>query len=377
MGIDSYITDPKDHKNAHIITHDDKDNSNALAVATHPLKQFKENTIFFTNNTLGINMNIQAGTFGGTPEAVYDENTEWTTSAITGTWIFASGTVGAISPHSGSVMINAVATVDTNTMQLTKGSDLVLTDYTAITGWIALSDWDNRGTKAINLLGWNTTTAAQVGTTVNLANYINIGTITTWQKFTIPLEDMSLNGATINAFRVTTVDIGPGTPPDYFLDEIDIQQAGGASDISSASFSIQPYNETWLHIFSYTFFFADDNYAPVLSNGLMTGVPYDSLLGVSSLAGGLIYQRFENGEVVVTEKIQQLSSLFRMPSTTISGYGISKDYAGSWVSIESPVAEPLILKAEEDDRVRWTVSEDLSGLSILNISAACKIEQRK
>ena len=376
MGIDNYITDPKTHKNAHIITHNDKDNSNALVVATHPLKQIKENTLFFTNNTLGIDMNIQAGSFGGNPEPVYSENVEWTTAAITGTWTFNSGTVGAISPHGGSIMINATATVNNNTMQLAKGSNLDLTDYTSITGWIALASWDNRGTKAVNLLGWDTDTASQVGTTVNLANYINIGSINVWQKFTIPLEDMGIVGAIVDAFRVVTISVVPGGPPDYFLDDIQLEEKSGESDISTASFLIQPEKETWLYIDSYTFFFADDNYAPVLSNGLMTGIPYDSILGVDSLDGGLIYQRFENGEIVVTERVRQLSSLFRMPSTTISGYGISKDYAGSWVSIESPVAEPLLLKAEEDDKVQWTVSEDLSGLSIFNISAACKIEYR-
>jgi len=376
MGIKNYITDPRTNKNAHIITHNDKDNNNALVVATHPLKQFKENTLFFTNETLGIDMNVLAGAYGGTPETVYSENVEWTTSAVSGTWVFNSGTVGAISPHGGSVMIDAVATIDTNTMQLAKGSDFNLTDYTTITGWIALASWDNRGTKAINLLGWNTTTGTQVGTTVNLANYINIGNINVWQKFTIPLENMGLTGATINSFRIVTVDIGPGNPPDYFLDDIEIEEKSGESDISTALFTIQPDLGTWLHIESYTFFLADDNYAPSLVNGLMTGIPYDSLLGVDSLAGGLIYQRFENGEIVVTERIRQLSNLFRMPSTKISGYGISKDYAGSWVSIESPVAEPLILKAENEDKVQWIVSEDLSGLSIFNISAACKIEYR-
>jgi len=376
MGVDSYITDPKNHNNAHIVTHDDKDYNNALVVASHPLKQFQENTLFFTNNTLGINMNVRAGQFGGSPETVYNENTEWATSAINGTWVFNRGTVGAIAPHSGSVMIDATATVNNNTMQIAKESDFNLTDYTSITGWIALTDWDDRGTKAINLLGWNTTTGSQVGTTANLKNYINIGITNVWQKFTIPLINMGLTGATINAFRIVTIGIVPGTPPDYFLDEIDIQQKTGESDISTASFSIQPDEDTWLHISSFTFFFADNNYAPVLANGLMTGVPYNSLLGVNSLTGGIIYQRFQDGEIIVVEKIQQFSGLLRMPSTTVSGYGISKDYAGSWVSFFSPVAEPIILKAENNDKITWTVSEDLSGLSIFNISAACKIEQR-
>ncbi len=377
MGINNYITDPLNHKNAHIITHDDKDSNNALVVATHPLKQVSENTLFFTNDTLGINMNIEAGVFGGSPEDVYSENIEWTTSAISGTWVFDSGTVGAISPENGSVMIDAIATVNNNVMQLAKGSDFDLTDYISVTGWIAIAAWPVSGTKAVNLSGWNVGSGTIIGNTINLGDYIDTGVVTIWQRFTIPLADMGLTGATIDAFRITTIDSGQGSAPGYFLDEIDIQEASGEADIPSASFTMQPNNGTWLHISSFTFFFADDDFAPVLLNGLMTGVPYDSLLGVASLTGGLIYQRFQDGEIIVTEKIQQLSDLFRMPSTNVSGHGISKDYAGSWVSIYSPVAEPIVLRAEDEDKIIWTISEDLSGLSIFNISAACKIEQRE
>ena len=50
MGIDSYIKDPKNHKNAHVVTHDDKDSSHGLVVATHPLKTFDNKVKFFTGN---------------------------------------------------------------------------------------------------------------------------------------------------------------------------------------------------------------------------------------------------------------------------------------------------------------------------------------
>jgi len=375
VGLDSYIVDPKNHKNAHIVTHNDKDSSNSLVVATHPLKQFQENTLFFTNDTFGINMNIQAGQFGGNPLVIYKENVEWTTSAISGTWTFNSGTVGAIAPHGGSVMIDATATSNNDTMQLSNISSLDLSNYTSITGYINITAWSVVGIKAVNIYGWNTGTGTIVGIAVNIGTYVNTGSLSTWQKFTIPLENMGLKGSTINAFRIATIS-STGTVQNYYLDDIQIEEVSGESETSSASFSIQPNNETWLHISSFTFFFADDDYAPVLATGLMTGIPYDSLLGVSSLAGGLIYNRYQDGEIIVTEKIQQLSGLFRMPSTVISGYGISKDYAGSWVSIFSPVAEPIILKAEDQDKITWTISEDLSGLSIFNISAACKIEYR-
>ena len=66
-----------------------------------------------------------------------------------------------------------------------------------------------------------------------------------------------------------------------------------------------------------------------------------------------------------------------MPSTTISGFGGTKNPGGMWVSVISPVAEPIILKPENNDKIRWSVTQDLSGLDLLYVSARTKLEDRR
>jgi hypothetical protein len=38
--------------------------------------------------------------------------------------------------------------------------------------------------------------------------------------------------------------------------------------------------------------------------------------------------------------------------------------------------EPILLKHENDDKLTFTISEDLSGLLRFRISAGCKVEYR-
>jgi len=375
MGIDNYITDPKTQKNVHVVTHNDKDANNALVVATHPLKQFENKPLFFSNPDFGIDMNVQAGTYGGSSILVYDENVEWTTSIIVGGgWIFNSGTVGAISPHSGSVMIDATGTAINDTMQLAKGSDFNLTNYVAITGWIALTDWSVSGTKEVNLLGWDTVGGAQVGTTVNLGNYVNTGVLNTWQKFTISLADMALVGQTINAFRITTIDLGPGGPPDYFLDEIEVQEQSTTSAISSAEFKVEPEQGTWLYVYNVKFFIADA-YDSTLVNSSMPKLLYNQILGEAALTTGLLFRRYKDGEINFSGSMKQLSDLLEFPGSEIDSFG--GDGTNTWISVKFTMIEPFVLKSEDRDYLSLTVSDDLSGLLRFRASIGAKEEQRQ
>jgi hypothetical protein len=369
MGIDSYITDPQNHKNAHVNAPEGE--CQGLVTYTHPLKNYENTIKFFTNSTYGINMNL--GVILSLTEVIYAQNIEWTTSAISGTWVFNSPGVGAITPHGGSVCINAVATVDNNTAQFARGSSLTLTNYTVLTGWIAISDWDDRGTKGIQVYGWNTATDTIVGNLVDLRNYINIGTITTWQKFSIPLADMNLTGQTINALRVRTVDIGPGTPPDYFLDDIQWEGAG-PGDVGATDFIVEPDLGTWLHVYSFNVSLAN-NIAGTLADGTMPGLSYDTFLGLDLSSGtGIAYQRIINREIALSLIFKNLGDWFQLPKTTLET--AMSDGTNTFVSLIMETTEPLILKPENNDKLRLVISDNLSTLLWFRVSAGCKIEYR-
>ncbi len=278
MGIESYITDPLNHKNAHIdITPNEKQ---ALIVATRPLKTFEHAIKFFTNPIFGSNANI-AVTFGGSPEIIYAENAEWTSSAISGTWDFASTDFA----QAGSVSVDATATTSNNVSQFDKGSDLDLSNFISITGYIYITRWDATGIRGVNIVGWNTGISSPVGISVGIENYIDVSILNIWQQFAIPLSDMKLAGEIIDSIRVTTIHTGGAQPPNYYLDTIEIEQKG---TLDPQMFAVTPDSGTWLHVIDFTIFIADDSYDPSFGSSMLK-IPYKTLLG-ESLSIGLLYQ---------------------------------------------------------------------------------------
>ena len=370
MALNSHIQSPKTGEIADV--HSPGTHPNGLVVSTQSLITYDNQAKFFTNPLYGIDMNLQVG-FGGSPEIVYQENTEWTAAAISGTWDFSSPGGGAIAPYAGTVCIDATATVDTNTAQLSRGSTINLTDYVSITGHIALSSWDDRGTKGIQISGW--ASGIQVGILADLRNYIDINILNTWLTFTIPLSDMNLDGQTIDTIRITTVDIGPGTPPDYYLDNIQIEEIDtSGSSISPATFCIKPDIGTWYYCHKMTVIIAD-NYDITYANSTVPALAYNQILGVASLPNGLLYRRIIDGETTDSYIIKNLSNFLQFPSSQIASL-MSDSSNNTFITIDYNYAEPVLLKSETQDEICITVSDDLSGLDILRISMGGRKEIR-
>lgn len=371
MGLESYITDAKTHKKAHVA---DCDSTQGLVVVTHPLKTYTNQNRFFSNPTYGINMNLEVSV-GGSPEIVYQENIEWTTSAISGTWDFASST---IAPYAGGKSIEAINTINNDTAQLAKGSNFALTNSISITGRIHLTSWDNRGTKGINIYGWDTGTGTIVGNSVDLEDYINIGTIGSWQQFSISLSDMALTGEIIDAIRIQTINIVPGLAPDYYLDNIQIEQI--SEGIGITQFTVEPDLNTWLHVINLNIMLADNDYDSTIADAdakrpTLPSIPYDSILGVAALSSGISYQREQDGIVEFSYSIKQLSDFLILPGTEIVSQGSDKA-TNTWLLMRTTPPEPIILKPENNDKLSITISENLSGLDVFRVSAGCKEEDR-
>lgn len=356
--IKSYITDPKSKVTASVI---DGIEVPALAVATRDLKVFNNKSLMFINETYGSNMN-QNATFGGTPILVYDENagtpTEWSTSALSGTWTFNSAT----QHYNGSVSIAQITTNPGNnnvTMVLSKGSNQDLTGYTAITLWIYLTA---AGTGAINFGGY--AAGILVGNLVNIKTYINTGNLNMWQKATISLTVLNLTNKIVDSFRVTKVTRETA----FYLDYIRIQETGGP-----IPYSIQPTIGTWLYIKKIRWAFVDA-YSSALVNNSMPLIPYNSFLGVSKLANGISAARKSNGEIQYTAIFQQMLDLMTSATANIVNYG--SDGTNTWVILESELATPIILKSEYQDSLTYSVNDDMTGLLEFKMSAACYEEVR-
>lgn len=368
MGFISRITDPFNKKVARVDAPEKE--TAGLVVATRSLKTYDNRVEFFSNATYGIDMNKDAS-YGGTPVEVHNgtDNAYWTGSAITGTWTFDT----TDQAHAGTKSVDGTATLNNSIAQFAKGSDQALGAYVAITGWIYITGWSAQGTKEVLIQGYDVG-VGYVGNSVNIGDYINTGIFGSWQQFAIPLADMGLAGATIDALRITVVELGPTIAPNFYIDDLQIEETG-----TSLEYTVKPNKGTWYHVERIKIVMADAytgivDVADATENATMPGIPYNTLLGESALTIGVIYQRWHDSVAVDSFTIKQLSDWLQFPGSQL--VNVISDGTNTFLSVEAIFNEPAVLKSENLDQLSVIIQEDLTGLLMLRISTGGKIEVR-
>lgn len=165
---------------------------------------------------------------GITNTALYNENTEWTSSQTGANHTLASTN----NPHAGTKDIEATSAIATNAVTLTKpaaGTEL-LTNYNNLIFYLRFkAAWPNA--KSLSLAWFNGST--QIGNSVTVkGGLFNLdgANITTYQQVVIPLANF--NALTAVTKLVITV-VGSGAAIGYYIDDISIQ--GGVLSISIPS----------------------------------------------------------------------------------------------------------------------------------------------
>ena len=366
MSLRTYITDPATKRTASVT--DGAGEQHALIVATRQLKTFKNTIKFFTNDDYGADMNKNGG-FGGTPVKVHDgtDSVLWTATDIVGGAKTTFDSTDQNHTAAGTKSVKVDNPIVNDVYQFDKGSDLDCNGYVALTMWIYVDkDWANGD--SISVYGWDTGTNLQIGTSVSLENYFDWGTFDIWQKIVIPLTDMGALAisTTLDALRITQSAVD-GKAPKYYLDDIQFEETG-----TPIKFTVTPDKETWFHVKEFTISMAD-NIAGTLADATMPYLSYDKFLG-AVLISGLNYQRMQNGKLLFTQNVKNLMEFMQLPGTSITGQG--SDGTNTWLTLKSEHMEPLLLKPENDDELSFTVSDDLSVLLHLRISAGGKTEYR-
>ncbi len=367
MAINNYITDPKTHKNAHIFTHNDKDGSNGLVVATHPLKTYENEVKFFISDIYGIDMNI--GITIEDYEYIHNgtDNIYWTASE-TGSGKFTFDSIDQA--HTGTKSIKYDNGNNNDVLQLAKNSDITLTDYDFLTLWLYV-DKDWKAGDSIEIRGWNTGTGTIVGNSVKLEDYFTWNIHDTWHKINISLIDMGLTGETLNSIRIEIIN-NEGKQPKFYMD--DIQFEGLSETAGLGEFVVEPDLGTWFHVDQLTISMAD-NITGTVADGTMPGLSYDQMLGEAALTNGILYQRIHDGITIDSTAIKQVSDWLQFPKVNLAS-AIS-DGTNTFISINAFYLEPVVLKAENKDKLRILISDNLSGLLLLRVSAGGRIEQRQ
>lgn len=365
MSIKSYITDKLTGISADV-SHKENCDCQALVVATVPYMDFQNSIKYFTNNTYGIDINQNAAS-GGSPEKIHNgtDDVLWTGSNITGVSVtFDSTNQNHTGGGSKSIYINKASV--NNVFQFAKGSDIDLTGYVSISFWVYIdNNWNIND--SIEIYCWDTDTSSIVGISVKIEDYVNINTNDVWQKTTIPLTELEVEGATIvDAIRVQIIS-KEATAPQWYLDDIQFEETG-----EPLIYELKPDKETWLYIYNFAASFVDVT-AGTLADATMPNIPYDSLFGISPDTG-LTYQRVISNEVQFSINLKTFMDFLELPNTIISGSG--SDGTNTWAVLDVKHTEPIVLKHENDDRLRFIISDDLSGLLQFRVSAGCKIQNR-
>jgi len=367
--IKSFITDPSDDKQAHINT---QDKLNGLIVSTRELKEYKFDNKFFTSDDFGINMNISATVPIENEELIYNENagtpTEWDTSVVGGGPLFDFTSTSQV--YNGNYSIDATLTIANSVMQLYRSSTIDLNGYQFLTGYIYITGWSSVSFQNVSFYGWNTNTSTIVGNSVNISNYINFANLNTWQKFVIPLSDMGLTEKIIDAIRIETLDVGPGIPPNYYLDLINLEGSSSPDSTGIVEYKIIAEPNTYSHVCNIGMTIVGE-YDSTLSDGTLHNIPINSFLNVSELENGILFVIVQDNSTMFSAVFNNLFDLLSLTASNITSSGYDGTY--TWVKINIPFVEPIKLKPNLD-KISIFIRDDLSDLNGFRMYACCRCE---
>ena len=367
MAINTHITDPTTEQQASVIGADitnGTDETRALVVATRELNMYENSPKFFVNSDYGINMNQNAEATG-LPSGIHNgiDDVLWTASSIAGgKFTFDSTDIA----HSGTQSIKIDNAAIGDTMQLDAGSSQNISTYRKISIWANVDkDWKNGD--SISLYGWD---GGVVGNAVNLEDYFTWGDFDNWHDLAIPLSDMALQTANIDALRMT-INTAEGKSPKFYMDDIQLQGSSAQGD--PIEYVVAPAKSKWLFVDKIKMLFVGV-YDSTLANSSMPKIPYDSFLGLATLPIGITYKKYLDGDVVQSFSLHNVADILSFPDSTLIDTG--GDGTNTWLSLTFILSNPILLKNEDNDSISLTVNDDLSSLLVLRASAGCREETR-
>jgi hypothetical protein len=325
-------------------------------LVTYYIDRFDRKPTFLPliNSDFGNAINQDASA-GGTPINVHDgiDNVYWTGSNIVGSDVTFNSTDRA---SSGTQSVRANSPNSNDVWQFDKGSTQDLTNYSSLTMQVNVNRRWTAG-DSVSIYGWDTNTSQQVGDKVLLEDYITELDFDVWQSAVIPLSDMGLSASTIYAFRMQIESVN-GQSPDFFLDEIQIQETGSPIEFKT-SHTIDKVYEA--NSFVITFI---DAYAGTLTNGAgMIPIPYDQILG-ETLANGFQLRSVIEGDIDFSTTIKNIGDLIAI------GFKITNagsDGTNSFITLEQDFKVPLTVKGSpEFNYLSIIINDDLTGLLRFN-----------
>jgi hypothetical protein len=319
-------------------------------------------SIFFSNVDDGsININIDASA-GGATDNVYNggDSAGWSPSAISGTWNFTSG-----SPvNSGSFAVDATATVNGDQALFTRSSAIDSSLYTAFNGFIQLDNYNptrHRVDVFFRLAG------VIVGSTVDIGTKINTSLTGSYQQFNIPLSDFGITG-NVDEIVITTVRTsGPSGQPDYHLDDMQLNQGGGAL------FEARPDNGEWYEWGAVEILMEAPS-ALVSTAASMPKIPLSGFFDIPALSNGITLLYQQGGVNRFSGTLREMRDVMTAAFTIVSH---GEDNANAWVKLSADLPANGRMINKDLDFFSISISDDLTSFLTLRANLRGRVLRGK
>lgn len=347
-----------------------------LAVYTQPYS-FETNRAFNAVDENGSTaMNVNGSSAGGTPDAIHDgiDSALWTGSNLSGTGFVFDSTAQA---QAGTKSVSGVASVNNDEALFTRSSAVNIVSYSGITGYIYIDRWPASGTKEVRLRF--RLAGVDIGSTVGISPFIDVTNQGVWQTFTIPFTgNFNLSGTQLDELVVTTIDIGGGKPPNYYLDAMSLTSAAGGSP---QTFKLEPRLNELIYVkgIEFVFVFPFDPVATVAGateNFAANYLSYNTFLHLAALGNGLRISRIQNEKTLFSSVTKNNFDLFNATNRQIDLF--VSDNTNTIMKISSEFTGLVELDATSNDRYEFTVQDDLSSLLEFRVRAkATTVEESR
>lgn len=323
-------------------------------VLTRPFQDFNPEFHPFLNDKFGTAMNQNIG-FSGTPEIIHNggTTTEWTGSAIAGTWNFAD---------SGKVTIISANNNDEASFAEENPTTIDISGFTALTGKVDLNIY-NPINNSIIIQFDNAGTL--VGNSIDLNDFIDTGNFLE-QNFVVPKLDLGLTTQLLDGMTLTIIRTA-GTKPTIKFDDIQFEQTGTPAVFKATTPLGTRFHVTELRVRM------EATFDTSLVNNSVPNFAVDQLLGVSSLSNGIVFQRVEFGKTLFSVTLNDLGDFLATGSDLINATG-DGTHSGFTLIVRFP--EPIVLNGGiSENFLSFTINDDLSGLTVFTAAARGALEK--
>lgn len=318
-----------------------------LVTYTHPLESGTPVIVPFTNDTYGIEQDID-GSAAGTLTTMHNgtDTVAFTASATVGTWDFAS----TAQANTGTKSIDATGTRNGDIATFTN-STLNVGDYDKFRGFIYITSWPSSGSKNFSFQLSNGGTP--LGTSVNLSVYVDTSVLNTWQLFEIPMVDFQISVPQFDAVILRVIDAGQGNAPSAYFDDMSFVTAatgGGETYLIKP-----PLDQDWV-IRELKWI----GVGPATSN-------WDEFFGISQLTNGYQLAFTTKGSTTSSYTARNLFDMLQYPNVVSN---VTSGTSTNIFEISLLFSEKdVVLQGNLEEAIEIRVRDNLSSITKLRATA--------